>query len=77
MANKRHKPEEIVQKLRQVDVLVGQGVQRVDAIPGREVRSAASQYQWLDAGALDQDAIQHPAFVKYWHQADPARFDLA
>ncbi len=25
MANKRHKPEEIVQKLRQVDVLVGQG----------------------------------------------------
>jgi hypothetical protein len=28
MANKRHKPEEIVQKLRQVDVLVGQGVAR-------------------------------------------------
>ena len=36
MANKRHKPEDIVQKLRQVDVLVGQGLQRVDAI--REVR---------------------------------------
>lgn len=36
MAHKRHKPEEIVQKLRQVDVLVGQGMQRVDAI--REVR---------------------------------------
>ena len=34
MANKRHKPEEIVQKLRQVDVLVGQGMQRVDAIRG-------------------------------------------
>ncbi len=30
MANKRHKPEEIVQKLRQVDVLVGQGMQRAD-----------------------------------------------
>ena len=30
MANKRHKPEEIVQKLRQVDVLVGQGMQRVE-----------------------------------------------
>ena len=28
MANKRHKPEEIVQKLRQVDVLVGQAMQR-------------------------------------------------
>ena len=27
MANKRHKPEEIVQKLRQVDVLVDQGNQ--------------------------------------------------
>ncbi len=32
MANKRHKPEEIVLKLRQVDVLVGQGMVRVDAI---------------------------------------------
>ncbi len=38
MENKRHKPEEIVQKLRQVDVLVGQGMQRVDAI--REVPHA-------------------------------------
>ncbi len=28
MANKRHKPEEIVQKLRQVDVLVGQRMRR-------------------------------------------------
>ena len=36
MANKRHKPEEIVQKLRQVDVFVGQGMRSVDAI--REVR---------------------------------------
>ena len=32
MATKRHKPEEIVSKLRQVDVLVGQGFARVDAI---------------------------------------------
>ena len=36
MANKRHKPEEIVQKLRQVDVLAGQGMARVHAI--REIR---------------------------------------
>ena len=42
MANKRHKPEEIVQKLRQVDVLVGQGMQRVDAI--REVRITEQTY---------------------------------
>ncbi len=32
MAIKRHKSEEIVTKLRQVDVLVGQGMVRVDAI---------------------------------------------
>ena len=36
MANKRHKPEEIVTKLRQVEVLVGQGMARIDAI--RQVR---------------------------------------
>ena len=32
MAAKCHKPEEIVSKLRQVDVLVGQGIARVEAI---------------------------------------------
>ena len=32
MANKRHKPEEIVQNLRQVEVLFGQGMPRLDAI---------------------------------------------
>ena len=32
MASKRHKPEEIVAKLRQVDVLQGQGMSRIDAI---------------------------------------------
>ena len=32
MSTKRHKPEEIVSKLRQVDVLVGQGKSRADAI---------------------------------------------
>ena len=32
MATKRHKPEEIVTKLRQVEVLVGQGMARIDAI---------------------------------------------
>ena len=46
-------------------------------VTSREVRSAASQYQWLDAGALDRDAGSHPAFAKYWGQASPAQFDLA
>ena len=32
MANKRPKPEEIVSKLRQVEVLMGQGLSRLDAI---------------------------------------------
>jgi len=32
VANKRPKPEEIVIKLRQVEVLIGQGKMRIDAI---------------------------------------------
>ena len=32
MANKRPKPEEIITKLRQVEVLMGQGMARLDAI---------------------------------------------
>ena len=42
MANKRHKPEEIVTTLRKVDVLVGQDVERVDSI--REVRITEQRY---------------------------------
>ena len=45
MATKRHKPEEIVSKLRQVDVLVGQGMARVDAI--RQVSfTEQTYYRW-------------------------------
>lgn len=45
MATKRHKPEEIVTNLRQVEVLVGQGMARVDAI--REVRiTEQTYYRW-------------------------------
>ena len=32
MANKRPKPEEIITKLRQVEVLMGQGMSRLDVI---------------------------------------------
>ncbi len=32
MANKRPKPEELVTKLRQVEILAGQGMSRLDAI---------------------------------------------
>jgi putative transposase len=45
MANKRHKAEEIVTKLRQVEVLVGQGMARIDAI--REIGVVEqTYYRW-------------------------------
>jgi transposase len=58
MANKRHKPEEIVTKLRQVEVLVGQGMARIDAI--RQVRIVEQTYyrwrkQYGVAGEFLQD----------------------
>jgi len=42
MVTKRHKPEEIATKLRQVKALVGQEMVRVDAI--REVRITEQTY---------------------------------
>ena len=39
---KRHKPEEIVNKLRQVEALVGQGMARIDAI--RQVQITEQTY---------------------------------
>ena len=45
MGIKRHKPEEIVTKLRQVEVLVVQGMSRIDAI--REVSiTEQTYYRW-------------------------------
>ena len=45
MANKRAKPEEIVSKLRQVEVLVGQGMPRADAIRQIDV-TEQTYYRW-------------------------------
>ena len=42
MANKRPKPEEIVTRLRQVEVLTGQGMKRIDAI--REIGVVEQTY---------------------------------
>jgi len=44
MGIKRHKPEEIVTKLRQVEVLCGQGMPRVDAI--RQVQIEVVPENW-------------------------------
>jgi putative transposase len=45
MRNKRHTPEEIVSKLRQVDVLVAQGTLVTDAIRSIGV-TEVTDYRW-------------------------------
>jgi hypothetical protein len=55
MTRKRHKPEEIVAKRRQVDVLVSQGQAVADAIRAigvTEVGSEAVAYLGLDLSSL-------------------------
>jgi transposase len=49
MANKRPKPEEIVTKLRQVEVLTGQGMPRLDAIRQIGV-TEQTFYRWSAGG---------------------------
>jgi putative transposase len=58
MATKRHKPEEIVAKLRQVDVLVGQGRPRIDAI--RQVQiTEHTYYRWRKQyGGMGTDQLK-------------------
>ena len=58
MAIKRHKPEEIVAKLRQVEVLAGQGVARIDAI--REVSiTEQTYYRWRKQyGGMGADQLK-------------------
>ena len=58
MSNKRHKPEEIVTKLRQVKVLVGQGMARIDAI--REIGVVEqTYYRWRKLyGGMGRDQVK-------------------
>ena len=58
MSTKRHKPEQIVSKLRQVEVLVGQGQHRIDAI--REVQiSEQTYYRWRKRyGGMGTDQLK-------------------
>lgn len=58
MATKRHKPEEIVTKLRQVEVLVGQGMALVDAI--REICiTEQTYYRWRKQyGGMGTDQLR-------------------
>lgn len=58
MARKRHKPEEIVAKLRQVDVLTAQGTPVSDAIRSIGVTSV-TYYRWRqEYGGLKTDQVK-------------------
>ena len=58
MARKTYKPEEIIAKLRQVDVLTGQGMPMADAI--RQVGvSEVTYYRWRkEYGGLKTDQLK-------------------
>jgi putative transposase len=58
MPRKRHKPEEIVAKLRQVDVLVSQGQSVADAVRSIGV-TAVTYYRWRqEFGGLKTEQIR-------------------
>jgi putative transposase len=58
MPRKRYKPEEIVAKLRQVDVLVSQGTSMADAIRQIGV-SEVTFYRWRqEFGGLKTDQVK-------------------
>ena len=58
MSRKRHKPEEIVGKLRQVDVLVSQGQNVADAIRQIGV-TEVTYYRWRqEFGGLKSDQVK-------------------
>jgi len=58
MARKRHTPDEIVAKLRQVDVLVAQGQAVADAIRAIGV-SEVTYYRWRqEFGGLKADQVR-------------------
>ena len=58
MSRKRHKPEEIVSKLRQVDVLIAQGTPVADAVRSIGV-TEVTYYRWRqEYGGLKSDQVR-------------------
>jgi transposase len=58
MTSKKHKPEEVVAKLRQVDVLVSQGQTVAEAIRAIEV-TEVTYYRWRrEFGGLKSDQVK-------------------
>ena len=80
MANKRPKPEEIVSKLRQVEVLMGQGLSRLDAIrvvsrmwwklPSSGLRAcndgSSQAARSRDIGSRGWDRVSQPSTFRIW-----------
>ena len=58
MARKRHKPEEIVAKLRQIEVLTGQGTSVAEAVRSIGV-TEVTYYRWRqEYGGLKTDQVR-------------------
>jgi len=58
MSRKRHKPEEIIAKLRQVEVLTGQGRAVAEAVRSIGV-TEVTYYRWrLEYGGLKGDQVK-------------------
>ena len=58
MANKRARPEDIIRKLRQVEVLMGQGMARLDAIKQIGVVEQ-TYYRWRNQyGGMGLDQLK-------------------
>ena len=58
MARKRHKPEEIVAKLRQVDVLTGQGKSITEAVKTISV-TETTYFRWrAEYGGMKNDQVK-------------------
>ena len=58
MPSKRHKPEEIVMKLRQVDVLISQGKTQADAIRAIGVTYVTYSRWKQEYGGLKTDQVR-------------------
>ncbi len=71
MATKRHKPEEIVSKLRQVDVLVGQGQSQIDAIRHVQI-TEQTYYRWRKQyGGMGDGSTQRVEAASEGERASP------
>lgn len=58
MPRKRHKPEEIVAKLRQVDVMMAQGHAVADAVRSIGVSDVTYHRWWSEFGGLGSDQVR-------------------